>query len=78
MLLGEIGLLLGIVEAGLHVQLPALRQVGLRGAGVALLGSAVFPVPVAFGGACPRKGLRGPPACADARAISVQSAAPSD
>ena len=49
MLLGEIGLLLGIVEAGLHVQLPALRQVGLRGAGVALLGSAVFPVPVAFG-----------------------------
>ena len=49
MLLGELGLLLGIVEAGLHVQLPALRQVGLRGMGVALLGSAVFPVPVAFG-----------------------------
>jgi Kef-type K+ transport system membrane component KefB len=48
MLMGEIGLILGIVEAGLHVQLPALRQVGGRGIAIALLGSLALPLPVAF------------------------------
>ena len=49
MLVGEVGLLLAIVEAGLHVQLPALRQVGARGVVVALTGTLGFPLPVAFG-----------------------------
>jgi Kef-type K+ transport system membrane component KefB len=48
MLLGEVGLLLAVVEAGLHVQLPALRQVGTRCVAAAILGSLAFPVPVAY------------------------------
>jgi Kef-type K+ transport system membrane component KefB len=66
MLLGELGLLLSIVEAGLHVQLPTLRQVGLRGVGVAILSSAVFPLPVAWG-VGRAFGLRG----TEARAVAV-------
>lgn len=48
MLLGEVGLLLSIIEAGLHVQLPVLRQVGLRGFVVAIVGSFIGPLPIAF------------------------------
>jgi Kef-type K+ transport system membrane component KefB len=46
-LFGELGLILSIVEAGLRVQLGVVRQVGLRGLSIALLGSLVLPVPVA-------------------------------
>ena len=49
MLLGEVGLLLSIVEAGLLVKLGVLRLVGLRAFVVALLGTILVPLPVAFG-----------------------------
>ena len=49
MLTGEVGLLLSIVEAGLLVKLDVLRLVGVRAFAVALLGTILVPLPVAFG-----------------------------
>jgi Kef-type K+ transport system membrane component KefB len=49
MLIGEVGLLLSIVEAGLLVKLDVLRLVGVRAFAVALLGTILVPLPVAFG-----------------------------
>jgi len=49
MLFGEIGLLLSIVESGLLVNLGSLRLVGLRAFGVAIVGTLLLPLPIAFG-----------------------------
>jgi Kef-type K+ transport system membrane component KefB len=46
-MLGEIGLMLLFIEAGLDVDLETLRAVGLRGTGVSIVGSTI-PFGIAF------------------------------
>ena len=46
MLYGEVGLMLLVLEAGLDVDIPMLRLIGLRGVGVAVSGS-IAPLAIA-------------------------------
>mmetsp|Transcript_12442 Transcript_12442/g.34930 ORF Transcript_12442/g.34930 Transcript_12442/m.34930 type:complete len:706 (-) Transcript_12442:427-2544(-) len=48
MLAGELGLVLMVMEAGMEVDLQQLKVVGLRGVGVAFLGS-LLPLAIGFG-----------------------------
>lgn len=48
MLIGEVGLLLLVLEAGLDVDIEMLRLIGLRGFGVAIVGS-MFPLALGTG-----------------------------
>jgi Kef-type K+ transport system membrane component KefB len=56
MLFGEIGLILLVLEAGLDVDLQVLKAIGLRGLGVALVGS-LAPLGIGIGLACGALGL---------------------
>jgi len=48
MMLGEIGLILLVVEAGLEVDLKVLRQIGMRGLVIGIVGS-FLPLAIGFG-----------------------------